>query len=325
MSEISKQGRTVADVLRNTDDYVSGEKLAASLGVSRTAVWKVIKELRENGFVIDASTWLGYKLLSEKYLDADAIKKYLKHSYIDPQVYRSVSSTNTLAKAAAENGAAEGTLLLADSQSAGRGRVGKSFYSPGGSGLYMSMILRPQMSASDALRITACAAVSTAEAIEEVTGVSTGIKWVNDLFVGNKKVCGILTEASFNMESGGLDYAVLGIGINVFEPERGFGELSNIAGSLFQSTVCSSDIKCRIAAAVMDRFFERYESLSDDLLLREYRERLFILGKKIYVLRHGISLEAVVLDIDSAFRLLVQYANGEREYLSSGEISIIPM
>lgn len=314
----------IARILRDSGEYVSGESIAAKLNVSRTAVWKAIAELRENGFDIEASTKRGYKLCCERYLDADEIKKYLRHRGVIPRVYRSVDSTNTLAKAEAERGVGEGLLILADSQTAGRGRIGKSFYSPDGTGLYMSLLLRPSLAAKDALRITACAAVSTAEAIEEVTGVCASIKWVNDLFFNNKKVCGILTEGSFNLESGGLDYAVLGIGINVFESEGGFGELSSIAGALLPRGELSADLKCRLAAAVCDRFFDRYESIQSDELVRAYRNRLFILGRGVWVLKNGERLKATAIDVDSEFRLCVKYEDGTSEYLSSGEISIIP-
>lgn len=323
--ESSSSAKIVAEMLRADGGYVSGEKLAESLGLSRTAVWKMIKELRAEGFKIEASTKRGYKLTGEKYLNEELIKKYLRRSEIIPQVYRSIVSTNTVAKAMAEDGCPEGTLLLADHQSGGRGRIGKQFFSPDGVGLYMSLVLRPKMSASDALRITACAAVSTAEAIEEVTGITMGIKWVNDLFMGNKKVCGILTEASFNIENGGLDYAVLGIGINVFDPKGGFGELSNIAGALLPYTDDTCDLRCQLAAAVADRFFDRYENLSNEELLADYRKWLFILGKQIHVLRNGDMIPATAINVDERFRLEVEYADGRTDMLDSGEISIIPV
>ena len=324
-TELSITAKSVAEALRNNEGFTSGERLAEALELSRTAIWKAIKELRRAGFEIEASTRLGYRLTREKYLDAGLVKRYLSHAFVEPHVYRSIASTNTTAKAMAEEGACEGTLVLADHQTSGRGRVGKSFYSPDGSGLYMSLVLRPRMSAGEALRITACAAVSTAEAIEEVTGIRAGIKWVNDLFVGDKKVCGILTEASFNIENGGLDYAVLGVGINVFEPKEGFGDLADIAGALLPYSEDSCIIRSRLAAAVADRFLDRYESLTDEKLLDDYRKRLFVLNKQVYVIRGDKQIPATVIDIDDRFRLAVKYADGTTELLDSGEISIIPV
>jgi len=256
-------------------------------------------------------------------LSAEQIRKYLRHGFVDVSVKESVPSTNTELKILAEKGAPEGTLLAADSQTAGRGRVGKSFYSPKG-GLYMSIILRPELDFEKSLLITPCAAVSTAEAIKEVIGVDVGIKWVNDLFFGGKKVCGILTEAPFDAESGKIKYAVLGIGINVFEADGGYGELSAIAGALIKGET-DGVIKSRLAAAVVDRFFDRYESLTSEILYNEYKCRLFILGRDVYVNKGGEIEKMRVLDITRDFNLVLKRENGEEITMSSGEISIIPM
>lgn len=324
MKSKNNTSQSIADMLKSSDGYLSGEVIAKTLGISRAAVGKAISVLRDNGFEIEAATNRGYRLVSEKYMSAPAIQRYLKHDLISPNVFRSVTSTNILVKEAAENGAPEGYTVISDMQSAGRGRGGKSFFSPDGTGLYMSILLRPQMSASESLYITACAAVSTAEAIEDVLGREVSVKWVNDLFSGGLKICGILTEASFDMESGGLSYAVLGIGINVFEPKNGFGDLSGIAGAILPYSENSADIKCRLAAAIIDKFFDYYEHLSDKSYFSEYKKRLFILNHDITVIKGDLRISARALDIDEDFRLLVRYENGDEEYISSGEVSIIP-
>lgn len=256
-------------------------------------------------------------------LSREIICDHLRHDFINVTVKENVTSTNTELKLAAEGGAPEGTLLAADSQSAGRGRVGKSFFSPDG-GLYMSFILRPDIDIKHSLLITTCAAVSTAEAIKEIMGIDVGIKWVNDLFYNGKKVCGILTEAPFDFESGKIKYAVLGIGINVFEPEEGYGDLSEIAGALSK---CKADgeIKSRLAATVADRFFDRYSDISSSVLYDEYKKRLFILGRDVTVLRGDNREKMRVLDLDSDYNLVLRRENGEEFTMSSGEISIIPM
>ena len=258
-----------------------------------------------------------------KNMSRDVIKKYLRHSFIDVTVAESIGSTNTELKKAAEAGAAEGTLLAADSQSAGRGRVGKSFYSPEG-GLYMSIVLRPELDYNKSLLITTCAAVSTAEAIKEVTGLDVGIKWVNDLFYNSKKVCGILTEAPFDAETERVKYAVLGIGINLFESDDGYGEFSDVAGALIKDKA-DGDLKSRLAAAVADRFFDRYYDMTSTNLLSEYKKRLFVLGNDVYVLRNGVSERMRVLDVTKDFNLMLRRENGEEIVMSSGEISIIPV
>ncbi|MBR6807993.1 MAG: biotin--[Clostridia bacterium] len=256
-------------------------------------------------------------------LSEELICKYLRHSFIDVTVKETTVSTNTELKLAAESGAPEGTLLAADTQSAGRGRVGKSFFSPDG-GLYMSLILRPDFDFKKSLHITTCAAVSTAEAIREVLGMDVGIKWVNDLFYKGKKVCGILTEAPFDSENGKIKYAVLGIGINVFEPETGYGDLSGIAGALLDGKP-DGEVKSRLAAAVTDRFFDRYRELESKDLHEEYKRRLFVIGRDVTVLRGDITEKMTVIDLDSDYNLVLRRHCGETFTMSSGEISIIPV
>lgn len=311
------------EILKKCPNGISGETIAEELGLSRNAVWKAIGELRANGFTVEASSGRGYLLKGEKYITVPLLEKYLnmKHPLY---TYRSASSTNDLAKAGAEAGAEEGSVFIADSQTSGRGRTGKSFYSPDGTGIYMTIVLRPKMAATEALKITTCAAVAVADAIFEVTGKRLGIKWVNDLFCDNKKVCGILTEASFNMETGGLNYALLGIGIDVFAPKDGFGELSDIAGALYPYSDNTAELRCRIAGAVCNKFFEYYNDMEAGELFEKYRSRLFILGKKITVIKGAEKHAATVLGLEKDYKLIVRYQNGEVESLSSGEISIIP-
>ena len=255
-------------------------------------------------------------------LSEELIRKYLRHHFIDVTVKESVVSTNTELKSAAEAGAKEGTILAVDSQTGGRGRVGKSFFSPQG-GLYMSLILRPEFSLDQSLLITPCAAVATAEAISEVLGIEVDIKWVNDLFYKGKKVCGILTEAPFDADSGRIKYAVLGIGINVYEAEEGYGELSSIAGALLNGKI-DGEVKSELAAAVVNKFFDVYRNMNDHTVLVEYKRRLFVLGRDVFVLRGNNSEKMCVLDVDRNFNLVLKRSNEEIITLSSGEISIIP-
>ncbi len=319
---VCKTSDRIAEILKREKTFVSGESIAAELGMSRASIWKGIRELEKNGMTIEAVTKKGYMLAGEKYARADYVLKYLKNPLIRIKTLRSVNSTNAFLKSIAEN-ENEGLLVIADSQTGGKGRLGRTFLSPDGTGLYMSLLLKPKLSANDALAITSCAAVAVCDVARKIApDKSIGIKWVNDIYANGKKICGILTEAAFNMENGGLDYAVLGIGINLFEPEHGFGELSDIAGALFPYSANTADVKCRIAAEITDRFMELYSDISSKSFFKSYKNNLFILGKKIKVLRENKSKIAEAVDIDDNFMLLVRYENGEEELLSSGEISI---
>lgn len=305
--------------------FLSGEQIAESLSVSRAAVWKSVKGLQAAGYPIEAIRNRGY-CLSEKtdILSFQGIRKYL-----DPiceglklQILPCVDSTNTLAREKAAAGAPDGWVIIANGQTGGRGRRGRSFYSPPDTGLYMSLILRPdQYSPGQAVKLTAMAAVAACEAIETLSGQKAMIKWVNDIYLGGRKVCGILTEASFGLEDGFLEYAVLGIGINVSPPEGGFPkEVERIAGPVFEKR--QSDGKNRLAAEFLNRFMACYKEPGRLKWAEEYRRRSMVLGRRIGVLLTDGEREATVLDIDSACRLVVRYEDGSTDCLSSGEISI---
>lgn len=238
------------------------------------------------------------------------------------QVYDELVSTNLTVREAAKAGASEGMVVIADQQTGGYGRYGRSFCSPNGTGLYMSVLLRPEGTPETALLITTAAAVAVAEAIEELAGRRCGIKWVNDLILDGKKVCGILTEGGFSADSSRLAYAILGIGINVTEPKDGFpADLQGIAGAILP--VEQADFRNRLAATVLRRFFGYYRCLAERSFFDAYRERLFFLGQSVRILRAGQEESgAVALDIDRDFRLLVRYDDGREEAMSSGEIGI---
>ena len=189
----------------NRGEYFSGEALAGKLQVSRSAVWKAISQLRESGYPIDAVSNRGYCLRAESaILSPQSIAQYLTVPGLAVEVQPVVTSTNTLLRQQAEAGAPEGTVLAAVTQTAGKGRRDHSFFSPPDSGLYISFLLRPELAAQEALALTTCAAASVALAIEDCAGVDAQIKWVNDVFCRGKKVCGILTEAALDLETGGL-------------------------------------------------------------------------------------------------------------------------
>lgn len=310
---------------KNKGMYISGEAIAEKLSVSRTAVWKAVKSLQSDGYIIDAVQNKGYSLAAETdILSAQGIGKYLKSICSDLQinVLPVVSSTNTAVREMAEAGAKEGTAVISGAQTGGRGRNGHSFFSPYNTGLYMSLLLRPRNCPSNqAVKLTTMAAVAVCKAIEAVSGEKAQIKWVNDIYIHGKKVCGILTEASFGLEDGLLEYAVVGIGINVFVPEGGFPkELESIAGAVFNNT--QSDAKNRLAAECLNRFMEYYTALEKSDYVSEYRSRSLVIGKEVRVIFSDRQVDALVLDIDDDCRLVVQYGDGTTESLFSGDVRV---
>ena len=233
------------------------------------------------------------------------------------EVYDCVDSTNRIAKERGESGAAEGLVILADSQTAGRGRLGRTFCSPSETGLYMSILLRPKLPAQKALSITTAAAVAVCRAVEKVSSRTAHIKWVNDVYCDGKKVCGILTEAAF--DGADMTYAVLGIGINVCAPKGGFSaDIADIATAIYHD---GEGDRYALAAAVLDAFFEEYTHLQEERYVQEYRERSCLVGKTVIVKSSSGDREAIALGVDEQCRLLVRYEDGEDEALSFGDVS----
>lgn len=234
------------------------------------------------------------------------------------------SSTNTLAREAGQAGAPHGSVFAAASQTAGRGRRGRSFCSPDGTGLYFSLLLRPETDPAHAVRITTAAAVALCQALETMGVTDTSIKWVNDVFRGGRKIAGILTEASFT-PAGALAYTVLGVGINVSPPAGGFPpEIADIAGAAWDQPIESG--RARLLAAFLTEFFALYDTLTDENAshMEEYRRRCFVLGQPVTVIPTGglPSYDAVAEDIDEECRLLIRLPDGRTETLSTGEISV---
>ena len=306
------------------DAFVSGASLAEQLGVSRTAVWKAIRLLKADGWDIEAVTNQGYRLLSgSDVLSAEGIRRHLRHPDIRPQVFPVLSSTNTVLKTMAAEDAPAGTAVLAAEQTAGRGRLGRSFFSPPAGGMYLSLLLRPDLSPADAPRLTSCAAVAVAEAVEELSGRATGIKWVNDVYMDRRKICGILTEAGMDLETSRVSYVVVGIGINLRTPEGGFPEeIRNIAGAAFDG-LSVPDLRNRLAALVLDKLTDYASDPFSDTLFESYQARSLVPGRRITVLAPGrepVPAEALCLNRD--YSLCVRFPYGTKKDLSSGEVSI---
>ena len=312
----------------NESSFISGSALAKELSVSRSAVWKAVVALRAEGYDISAATNKGYRIQNRgDVLSEPGITGQLKTAGVfSVEVRKTVTSTNTLLRDMAAKGLPEGYVLVAEEQTAGKGRLGRGFYSPLRHGVYFSVLLRPGSKTGDAALITSAAAVAAARAIESVIGVRTGIKWVNDLYADGKKVCGILTEAVFGMESGTVESAVLGIGINITRPEEGFpGEIEDVAAALTDRSVGGEGERCRLIAATLDNFWGYYQNLAKRRFLEEYRARSIILGQDIYVLSGDCKQVANAIAINDDCGLEVRFENGGTATLGSGEVSIKPI
>lgn len=302
--------------------FVSGEEIAGALSVSRAAVWKAIRVLRQEGYPIDAATNRGYRLLNQgDILSAQGAKKYLKQP-LSITVSPTVESTNSVLRGLAEQGAPEGTVIIANAQSRGRGRSGRGFFSPGDTGLYLSLLLRPvHASPQQTVMLTAAAASAMCQAMESLGGTPK-IKWVNDIFQNGRKICGILSEAAFSLESGAPEYVVIGVGVNAYPPREGFPpELKDIAGALWQQEV--PDGRNKLAAAFLDQFFHLYATNDPALFLEDYRRRSLVVGRFVTVLLGNQARKAHALSIDDQCRLVVTYESGETAALSYGEVRLL--
>ena len=305
--------------------FFSGEEIARTLQVSRAAVWKAVNALREDGYTIDATTNKGYRLSPDSdILSPQGIRRFLKPEYrdLDLTVLPTAPSTNALVREKANQGRPEGCIIIACEQTDGRGRYGRQFFSPVDSGVYLSLLLRPTAySPQQATCLTAAAAAAMCQAIEAVTGQQPGIKWVNDIFLRGKKVCGILTEAAVGLETGTLNYMVLGAGVNLYPPAEGFPEeIQSIAGSVLERSC--PEAKNRLVGEFLNRFWDFYAHPECRTYLEDYRARSLAVGRRVTVLSNGQAVSAYAYGIDDDFRLLVRYENGDTEALSYGEIRI---
>ena len=315
----------ILELLRRQEGFLSGEDIGRELSITRAAVWKGIKKLREEGYEIEAVTNRGYRLTNpETMYNKRELEQGLKTKTMGQTIYfyEETDTTNNRARELALEGAPEGTLVVAEKQTAGRGRRGKVWESPLGTGIWMSLVLRPQIMPAEASVLTLLCGLATAEAIEAETGLSAGIKWPNDILINGKKAVGILTEMDCEMSE--VHFVIPGIGINVntasFPPE-----IAEIATSLYLE--CGKTVsRRRLVHKVLERLEEHYETFlrtgSFAAMLEDYRKLCITLGKEVHVLgREPFFAEA--LDITSEGELLVRRAdNGKKEVVFSGEVSI---
>lgn len=306
-------------------EIITGGRLSRALGVSRTAIWKSIHGLQEKGHDIEALPASGYRLLSDSDgLSKQAIQAELKTRILGRrmELHPSLPSTNSYIKGQDTAALPEGYTVIADGQTAGRGRLGRGFCSPAREGVYMSVLLKPEIELSDVPMLTLCAAVAVCRAIDDVCGISTQVKWVNDIYFGGKKLCGILSEAFVSAELRAVEYAVVGIGVNTGDVDVAVRE---IATSVREAAGIRG-IRNRLIAGILNQFEKIYaEFVSGQdrrAILDAYSERLFIIGRQVKVLRLDGCYSASVLGIDDAGGLLVRNTAGETLALHSGEINL---
>lgn len=258
-------------------------------------------------------------------LSSANIKKYLGDYYdlFRFDIRKTVTSTNTILRKAAMAGDAEGLVVIAEEQTDGHGKFNRKFYSNYGSGVYMSLLLRPKFTAMTSSLITAAAATAVAEAIEDVSNLKTKIKWVNDILINDKKVCGILTEGAISSNNNGFDYIVLGIGVNVFEPSSGFNEeIRDIAGAVFPHKSSISNARSKVIASILKHFWNYYKDFEKKNFFEGYKKRSCLINKNVVVTQAGKTLLATVLDIDENCRLVLKYCDGTIDTISSGEVKL---
>lgn len=322
---------TVLSVLQKVeseDGFISGQDLAERCGVTRTSVWKAVEALRKDGADITAVTNKGYKLCSSDIFNQKSIIECLKDKTVKVHFFTSIDSTNSEAKrvlADAPVNDVHKNVYVAESQTCGRGRLGRSFYSPQQSGIYFSLVYSNGPVLKPAV-ITASAGVAVCRAIQKLYGFDAKIKWVNDIYINGKKVCGILTEGIANFETGRIDAAVIGIGINITTNSAQPDELKDIAGSIISSG--GNKKRAELCAFVIDELYEILDG-NDEMIqkaMQEYRKRSNLIGKEVEISpvinTSDKNYKCLVLDVTEDAKLLVKTMDGEIKCLDSGEVSL---
>lgn len=312
-------------MLKETKGYISGQELCEHFNVSRTAVWKVIKQLEAEGYLIEAVRNKGYRLkhsgdlLSKAELESSMNTKWAGCNIL---YFDEVDSTNTQAKLSAESGASHGTLVVSDCQLTGKGRRGRDWSSPRGVGIWMSLIMRPDLHPSSASMLTLVAAMAVADGIEKTAGIPTGIKWPNDIVSSGKKICGILTEMSTELEC--INYVVTGIGINA-NTEEFPEEICKVASSIYLEAG-KRVRRSSLIGAIMQAFEVYYEKFMKTCdmsgLIDDYNARLANKDKKVKVLKPDGDYTGTALGIDKEGELLVETEDGQIHRVISGEVSV---
>ena len=315
----------------HTGEPISGEIMALALNKSRTSIWKAIQSLKKEGYSIESSTNKGYTLsqnndvLSEQQITQELIQQHHPIDWVI-QTMESTTSTNDLAKLYANHNSTTPAIFISEEQTAGRGRLGRKFVSPSKTGLYISLCLFPTIALEDLSLITCATAVACVETLEELTGKSLNIKWVNDLFYQDKKVGGILTEIISDFESQQVQALIVGMGINLIENPQSFPEeLHSIVGSIFSSKTeydNSSFNRNHFIAQFLEKWTFYYQNLSKRDFIKSYKEHSNVIGKFVNIFEGNQTYSAYAKDIDENGHLIIEKEDNTLHSLSYGEVSI---
>ncbi len=318
--------KDILEVLKkNKDSFISGEELSNKLGVTRTSVWKHINKLKKEGYSIESVSRRGYKLLEDAdILSTDELMIELENSKMGDKIFYfdTIDSTNNYAKKMAQEGFEQGTIVLSDEQTGGRGRLGRDWDSPSGTGLWMSIILKPDIEPFEAAKITEIAAAAVSISIEKLTNINTGIKWPNDIIINRKKVCGILTEMSAELNY--INFVIVGIGINVNTevfPE-GIDEIATSIKKCMGQNISRKDLFLTIIREFEKLYYDFVETGSLERTVKICREKSVIIGNKVKIINKNNVIMADALDINENGELVIRKENGEIINIISGEVSV---
>ena len=315
----------ILEFLKQQEGFISGQRICDELGVSRTAVWKYMNSLKKEGYEIESVTRKGYRLLqSPDLLTREAVLSCIKKEEIPGELccFESIDSTNEEAKRRGEAGAPDGSIYVADNQTNGKGRRGRTWLSPAGEDIFFTILLRPDLPLNSVSMLTLVAASAVAEAVDKVTGQECQIKWPNDIVLNRKKVCGILTE--MNMEIDSIAYVVVGVGINVNRME--FREdIAETATSLKKESGLSIK-RAELLSEILSAFFRDYKLFLEkqDLspFLESYNQKLVNVGREVKIIKKGEEIIRTAIGINDRGELIVKDAEGNTEHIFSGEVSV---
>lgn len=323
---MSTKNKLLTILVQNAPAFVSGNKIAKELAVSRTTIWKAIQELRKDGFVINSHQSQGYQYVETNLLSEPGIRLHLNTNVpkLKVQIVASTDSTNLQLKKIAATEINENIVLATEEQTATKGRFGRSYFAgKKGEGIYFSLLLsQPQQTLAEVAQYTIIMAVAAVKAIEKLTALKLDIKWVNDLYYQGKKVCGILSEATTNVETQTISSVIIGLGLNFAIPIETFpADLKAKATSLFPTGKTSVN-RNQLIAEILNEFFTILEQLPAKDYLELYRKRSFVLGKEVTFQQNKQTYTGIAEAITETGELVVVLANQQKMTLSSGEISL---
>ncbi|MFC6170402.1 biotin--[acetyl-CoA-carboxylase] ligase [Loigolactobacillus jiayinensis] len=317
---MSTQEKLLTLLLAHPTEYLSGEQLGQELGISRTAIWKAIQALKAAGYHLDTKAHQGYRYQPTDLLSAPVIRQNLATNLTDLplNIYEQLASTNQTAKKAAAENAVTPQVFIANQQTAGYGRYGRTFVSPEQSGIYLSLLLQPTKPLTDVGLLTTAVATAVFRAIKETTGISVDIKWVNDLYYQGKKICGILSEAITDFESQQISHVVIGIGLNFATAATIPAELQTKVGALFQKQ--PSITRNQLISALLNQFFSLYQTYTDGTFLTEYRAHSLLIDRTVTLQQGQATITGKVKTINDAGELVLTTSTGQQTF-SSGEVT----